>query len=208
MRLLSASAVFQLAIADLLRLVPTECYCDSEVTVRNPSTQCNSRSSPSLSSTAHRFRQYLTFRPIAACAGDASKICGGGQALNIFHNPAISATPAPLSNGWTNTKRCLLDGQNGRLFDDYSVSSDAMTQQLCTSTCAEKGFDLAGLQYSSQWCVASRPPFLSTQELISFLPHLLQLLWLVFQGRHCHGRHVDPVLDGLCGRPGPALRRS
>jgi hypothetical protein len=113
--------------------------------------------------SSHRLLSFVTATDaptpiplLTACSGDQTKICGGGQALNIFHNPAISSTPAPLANGWQNTKRCLLDGANGRLFAGADFSSNSLTQTACTDFCASKGFDLAGMEYSSQWCVSPR----------------------------------------------------
>jgi hypothetical protein len=86
---------------------------------------------------------------LAACSGDDDAICGGGQALNIFKTSAANQTSQTLTNGWKQAKVCLLDGQNGRLFDGASTSSSTMTQEVCTDFCASKGFDQAGVEYGS-----------------------------------------------------------
>lgn len=122
----------------LLLLSTRECYCGdaSAIASTTPSTQCNS-----------------------PCAGDSSKICGGGQALYLFTATTADVTSSKLSNGWTRKNLCLADNLNGsRLLSGASYSSDtAMTQESCSSFCATNNYDIAGVEYQSQcFCGSSQ----------------------------------------------------
>jgi hypothetical protein len=68
----------------------------------------------------------------------------------IFTTSTSTATNNALSNGWTPTGLCLAEPSGSRLFNKADMSSDKMTQELCTDFCQSKGFDQAGMEYASQ----------------------------------------------------------
>lgn len=113
---------------------------------------------------------WLTLTPLfsipqcnSPCAGDSTKICGGGQALMIFSTTADLSTTKTLSNGWVREELCLLDGANGRLFPEAFLEDFALTPEICTNYCASQGLDLAGLEWSTQcFCGSSQSVSLST----------------------------------------------
>lgn len=89
---------------------------------------------------------------IVPCSGDATSMCGGPQALQIFTTQPKTDTTQTISTGWSSAPLCLADGINGaRTFGDASYSSDKMTVESCTAFCASKGSNQAGLEYGSQW---------------------------------------------------------
>jgi len=44
----------------------------------------------------------------------------------------------------------MSDTQSTRSLASYSFTSSSMTQELCTSTCVSKGYNLAGMEYASE----------------------------------------------------------
>jgi hypothetical protein len=132
-----------------LLALPAECYCDNSISVSTPSTQCTMGELTPLTALPERTCDWSAGLRLVACSGDSTQICGGPQALIILKATAADQTSQTLANGWTAAKTCLIDGQNGRLFDGASTSSSTMTQEVCTDFCASKGFDQAGLEYST-----------------------------------------------------------
>lgn len=104
----------------------SECYCGNELTaaVATDST-CN-----------------------MACKGNANQTCGGPSRLTTYKSN-IQATAAGVPSGWS-ALGCLTDSGSARTFDGYRFSSDSMNYTLCTSTCASRGFNFAGIQYGRE----------------------------------------------------------
>lgn len=88
-----------------------------------------------------------------SCNGDHTTLhgCGGTWALSVFKssggNTAVAQPPAS-SGSWT-AAGCIKDGAS-RALTGYSFSSPSMTTELCTSTCATKGFSLAGTEFGTE----------------------------------------------------------
>lgn len=78
------------------------------------------------------------------CKGDRYSTCGGSATFQLFHNPANSPAQvdaALLPQGWTDAG-CRIEGQGGRALKEYTFASKSMTVELCSQTCADKGFSL------------------------------------------------------------------
>ncbi|TCD60273.1 G- protein-coupled receptor [Steccherinum ochraceum] len=83
---------------------------------------------------------------------------GGSWALSIYvasrHSVDISSPDCVIPAGWQpdsylGPQGCYHDGPN-RALTGYTFKSDQMTYQLCTNTCASKGFKLAGIEVGSE----------------------------------------------------------
>ena len=80
------------------------------------------------------------------CAGNSFEQCGGSSVMTLFNNPSMYKTKA-LPTGWTSAG-CFTEGSAGRALSGYAFSSDAMTQEMCMTTCGSKGFKYAGAEWS------------------------------------------------------------
>ncbi|KAF9560657.1 WSC-domain-containing protein [Agrocybe pediades] len=131
---------FQFAGVEFAR----ECYCDNVI---------ESPGAPIDDSTCNM-----------ACTGDASEICGGAGAVNVFHNTAATTTSPPVPTSTATIKQtagsfqykgCFDDGVNGAprsLATQLSVSG-GVTAESCTAACKAAGFTLAGLEFGQEcWC--------------------------------------------------------
>jgi hypothetical protein len=102
-----------------------------------------------------------------ACQGNATEICGGPNAINIYSysnggvttatttslaSTATSTTVASASAiaGWTSIG-CYSDVVGDRTLETeiYTITS-AMTVELCLAACQAAGFTLAGLEYAGE----------------------------------------------------------
>jgi len=108
------------------------------------------------------------------CSGAPSTICGGPDAINLFvltsaipslspdftstitsstSSAAASAPTVALPSGWSVASVGIAEGITGRALQGASTSSSAMTLPMCLNYCQGKGFQYAGLEYSSEcWC--------------------------------------------------------
>lgn len=87
-----------------------------------------------------------------SCNGDATTLhgCGGTWALSVFKSSGgNTAVPQPPASGSWTAAGCIKDGAS-RALTGYSFSSPSMTTELCTSTCATKGFSLAGTEFGTE----------------------------------------------------------
>lgn len=87
------------------------------------------------------------------CQGADNQTCGGNWALSLFKasNTSASSNNAATSGSsaaWSQLG-CFQDGP-ARALTGFSTSSDSMTVELCTSTCASKGFTKAGVEYGRE----------------------------------------------------------
>lgn len=105
----------------------SECYCGNDMSTANsaPETSCN-----------------------MACKGNKDQLCGGPTRLTTYKSN-IQATAAGAPAGWT-AVGCLTDSGNSRTFDGYRFASDNMNYTVCTSACASRGFNFAGIQYGRE----------------------------------------------------------
>lgn len=107
------------------------------------------------------------------CNGNGAQKCGGTWTMTLLTlnggaSPAPAApsmpaapqpsAPAPVNNNgsgstpaagtWTSAG-CVQDGA-ARALTGYSFTSKSMTTALCQSTCAQKGFSMAGIEYGQE----------------------------------------------------------
>ncbi|GJE85355.1 DUF1996 and WSC domain-containing protein [Phanerochaete sordida] len=101
------------------------------------------------------------------CNGNGNEKCGGTWTMTVLQlngaapaapsAPAASSTPAPANNSGSGSSAagawasagCVQDGA-ARALTGYSFTSASMTTALCQSTCASKGFSLAGIEYGQE----------------------------------------------------------
>ncbi|KAI2613481.1 WSC-domain-containing protein [Hypoxylon fragiforme] len=130
----------------------TECYCGISI---------NSGALSDCSTTSKM-----------VCAGNATEWCGAPNLLTIWSDTSYSASATTLSidsttinNGSATYLGCFSDpGGNSRaLQGDSKVNTTAMTNEMCVSYCREKGYPLAGTEYSQE-CYCSN---VNTGTLIS-----------------------------------------
>jgi hypothetical protein len=132
----------------------SECYCHSELSngasLDRASDSCN-----------------------MMCSGNPSIYCGGPNGINLFVNPTIgqdvasasasasqaasdaqnsaaAALQAKLPAGWKPASTTCLHEVSGRALTGASTAGGDMTVEKCASFCSEKGFTLAGLEYSGE----------------------------------------------------------
>ncbi|TFK82488.1 WSC-domain-containing protein [Polyporus arcularius HHB13444] len=63
--------------------------------------------------------------------------------------PALVPVQTSLPTNWTEIG-CVAEGPNGRALTGASTTSPTMTRATCVSFCQEKGFGLAGVEYSDE----------------------------------------------------------
>jgi hypothetical protein len=112
----------------------SQCFCDSGLT-----------SPASLSLTSGQ-----CYMP---CAANSNENCGGPNAIQLYINPNTNIVPTvALPSGWTR-KGCIAEGSYGRaLTTDLSntVGASTMSVEGCVQACANAGYTMAGVEYSSQ----------------------------------------------------------
>jgi hypothetical protein len=109
----------------------TECYCgfglDSDSTKEDDSF-CNIEC------------------PGSQGTGDA---CGGQEHLSVFTNGPPKASNKPLVNGFSYSG-CYVDSVSDRILVGYKTDGPEMDVELCTSTCKENGYAIAGLEHATE----------------------------------------------------------
>lgn len=102
------------------------------------------------------------------CAGNAAETCGGPDRLNVYFfsgagsgtgttttipptntQAAGTGTATELPAGWS-YKGCWTDNKQGRIMNGPQADLTTMTIESCIATCVAAGYEIAGLQYSSQ----------------------------------------------------------
>jgi hypothetical protein len=127
-----------------------ECYCGNELSngasLDKVSGQCN-----------------------MGCNGDATTLCGGPNALQLYTNPnavapSASASPSPsasaapagptpatnLPAGWAASSSSCIKEVQGRALTGHSESSNDMTISKCIGICSNQGFKLAAVEYGAE----------------------------------------------------------
>ena len=87
------------------------------------------------------------------CAGDKTQTCGGSNRLNVYVSAnapsSTTTTSVALPSGWT-AKGCYTEATNSRALTSLFISDPKMTPLLCMTTCQQKGYMYAGVEYASQ----------------------------------------------------------
>ncbi|KAK4955380.1 hypothetical protein LTR28_006139 [Elasticomyces elasticus] len=87
-----------------------------------------------------------------ACAGNKTQTCGGPSRLSLYNatRPADQVRHVvPAANGYT-SQGCYTEASSGRALSAYSLTSDAMSVEMCTQFCAGKGSVYAGVEYARE----------------------------------------------------------
>ena len=80
------------------------------------------------------------------CSGDASSLCGGPNAIQIYSNPNSTPQPTQSSDGLIG---CIWDVP-GRALPELYQSAPDMTNDKCKSICQAGGFKYYGTEYGSE----------------------------------------------------------
>jgi len=104
------------------------------------------------------------------CNGNASEICGGPNRLTFYYynagapiasgttttGSAIATTTSSstaayptLPTGWSYSG-CFVDNINGRILPYGQPDDGQVTVESCVDLCAELGYNVSGIEYSSQ----------------------------------------------------------
>jgi len=84
-----------------------------------------------------------------ACSGSNSEMCDGRSLLTLYRNPSLAPKSVVLPTGWS-ANGCMADAVDARSLSAYIFANDAMTVELCVSTCSSKGFTMAGTEYGRE----------------------------------------------------------
>ncbi|KAG8868256.1 hypothetical protein FRC20_003734 [Serendipita sp. 405] len=108
-----------------------------------------------------------------ACSGDATKTCGGPNALNIYVKDSFVYTTGPASplashNQFQNPQ-CWYDNVNGRILSSHpsiDIPADQMTVEKCIEGCAATGYSFAGLEFGREcYCGNASSPLAESAPL-------------------------------------------
>ncbi|KZT57230.1 WSC-domain-containing protein, partial [Calocera cornea HHB12733] len=96
-----------------------------------------------------------------ACDGDATELCGGNYAMNLWQlkagsgtststrtSTSTSSSAAPTSSAWVSLG-CVTDGQ-ARALPAYFAQLSDNSVELCTAKCAAAGYTYAGVEYGQE----------------------------------------------------------
>lgn len=111
------------------------------------------------------------------CDGNKTEMCGGPNRLSLFrfyfgNEPLVSSTTvasssvAPVATGLPagfEYKGCYVDGPGYRVMQNQQPDDAQMTVASCSNKCAKLGYDVAGMEYSTQCFV--RTLHLSDQSI-------------------------------------------
>ncbi|KAJ6262673.1 hypothetical protein Dda_3485 [Drechslerella dactyloides] len=96
----------------------------------------------------------------AACAGNTDQICGGSKAISVYRDPTFP-TDVDLNTAGTgyDSIGCFAEVPGKLLTDDQDIDKNAMTPELCLSTCGKQGYAYAGLEYGQEcYCAPKLAP--------------------------------------------------
>ena len=80
------------------------------------------------------------------CANNSYEMCGGYSTLTLYNNPSMYESTS-LPSGWSYVG-CNTEGSGQRALTGYSYAASNMTQEVCISVCAARGFTFAGVEYA------------------------------------------------------------
>ncbi|CCA72850.1 hypothetical protein PIIN_06786 [Serendipita indica DSM 11827] len=93
-----------------------------------------------------------------ACNGDATEICGGGNAINIYRSGSSGPSVVPSYGQWT-SQGCYVDSVAQRSLPVAMAVSGgpaAMTVESCLDACGTNGYTYAGTEYGGEcYCGSS-----------------------------------------------------
>ena len=91
-----------------------------------------------------------------ACSGNSAEICGAGNRITVFSAATTGPVSNPGSGGWMSLG-CYSDSTNARtLRSSQAALGSGMTVTQCTTTCQQRGFQYAGLEYANEcYCDSS-----------------------------------------------------
>lgn len=87
-----------------------------------------------------------------ACAGDETQICGAGDRLSIYLNPAYVEPVVATVPDW-NHIGCVVDKPGDRVLSAKATARDDMTPQACASIC--KDYEYFGVEFGRE-CYCGR----------------------------------------------------
>eukprot|EP01059_Diplonema_ambulator_P020975 TRINITY_DN3494_c0_g1_i1.p1 TRINITY_DN3494_c0_g1~~TRINITY_DN3494_c0_g1_i1.p1 ORF type:complete len:463 (+),score=62.27 TRINITY_DN3494_c0_g1_i1:35-1423(+) len=93
-------------------------------------------------------RRLVSSKCALPCSGNSSEHCGNGYRTSVWAvDGSVWSPPAHTYSG------CYADRTTGRVLPVLAFWDDACTVEECVSVCADRGFQIAGLQFRSQcWC--------------------------------------------------------
>jgi hypothetical protein len=100
-----------------------ECWCGNTLLGGTPSTGCT-----------------------YPCNGDSNQICGGQSRINLYE------LAVPFTQGastWV-YQDCYTDSIDDRTLALFMFQSYSMTQELCQTTCLQRGYTLAGVEFYTE----------------------------------------------------------
>jgi glucan 1,3-beta-glucosidase len=98
------------------------------------------------------------------CSGAPKETCGGPNRLDVYTHASVTTGPTmsktSTASGPTGTSRwnfrgCYTDSVSERTLpngEQVPGGTNAMTNELCQSTCLANGFDIAGTEYAGECC--------------------------------------------------------
>jgi len=99
------------------------------------------------------------------CSGAPQETCGGPDRLDLYSYASMTAAPTTIAtstssgptaaaSGW-NFRGCYTDNVSERSLpngEQVPGGTNAMTNELCQSTCLADGFTIAGTEYAGECC--------------------------------------------------------
>lgn len=85
------------------------------------------------------------------CSGNLRQNCGGPNAMFLYVSPNPLKAAITIPDGWS-YKGCVVDSARRQLSVDITPQLVAanITPELCTSTCFQLGYSMAGLENSAE----------------------------------------------------------
>ena len=118
------------------------------------SSSIASAASASAASTASASVTSIASSSASSASSSASSVITASAipSSQVLAAPLPSSTAAAsstASSGSWNSAGCVQDGP-ARALTGYTFTSNSMTVESCTSTCAQKGFTMAGIEYGEE----------------------------------------------------------
>ncbi|OTA98734.1 hypothetical protein M426DRAFT_76813 [Hypoxylon sp. CI-4A] len=110
-------------------------------------------------STGNAASSNCSTTPQMVCSGNATEWCGGPNLLNVWNDTAywesvvtLKVGSTTIANGSATYLGCFSDSDasSRSLSAASKVDTTAMTNEVCVSYCKEKGYSLAGTEYSQE----------------------------------------------------------
>lgn len=82
------------------------------------------------------------------CAGNGTEICGAGNRLSVYYDPAKNGPSTGGGNLGSTKKGCYTETTAGRTLAAKGFGDDNMTLQMCAMSCA--GYKYWGVEYGRE----------------------------------------------------------